>query len=72
MANAPIFIKIDEYKNVLDILAVLKKKIKEGKDVIAKINQLKNEEDSELESWSAELDELEKKAESIDRMLFRV
>ncbi len=70
--EAPIFIKIDEYRDVVDILALLKNKIKEGKALVARINDLKNEEDAELERWTAELDELERKVEGIDESLFKV
>jgi len=72
METAPVFVKIDEYKNVLDIIQVLRGKVREGKDVLAKIHQLKSEEDSELEEWSAELEEIEKRIDSIDKGLLRV
>ncbi len=72
METAPVFVKIDEYKNVLDIIQVLKGKVKEAKDILGKIDQLKSEEDSELEEWSAELEEIEKRIESIDKGLLRV
>jgi uncharacterized protein Yka (UPF0111/DUF47 family) len=72
METAPVFVKIDEYKNVLDIIQVLKGKIKEAKDVLEKVYQLKSEEDAELEEWSAELEEIEKRIDGIDRGLLRV
>jgi len=72
METAPVFVKIDEYKNVLDIVQVLKGKVKEGKDILEKIHQLKAEEDSELEEWTAELEEIEKRIDGIDRGLLRV
>jgi hypothetical protein len=72
METAPIFVKIDEYKNVLDIIQVLKGKIKDGKEILEKIHQLKAEEDAELEEWTAELAEIEKRIENIDRGLLRV
>ncbi len=70
--NAPIFIKIEQYKDVLDIISVLKNKIREGKDIVSKINQLKNEEDVQLGEWSSELEELEKRIELIDKSLVKV
>lgn len=72
MEQAPIFIKIDQYKNVLDIIEVLKAKVKEAKDQLAKIQQLKSQEDAELEEWYSELQEIEKKIEGIDKSLLRV
>ena len=72
MEKAPVFVKIDEYKNVLDILQVLKNKVSDGKSLLEKIHQLKAEEDSELEEWSAELEEIEKRIDGIDKSLLRV
>ena len=45
----PVFVRVDEYKDVLEIMNHIKTKIENAKDTLAKINQLKNEEDAELE-----------------------
>lgn len=70
IGKAPVFVKIDEYKDILDILELIKDKLGEAKRTLGNINALKNEEDSELELWSSTLNEIEKKVESIDRTLF--
>lgn len=70
MKEAPIFIKIDQYKDVLDILHLAKSKIREGKVLIEKINELKNAEDNELNAWQGSLEEVEKKVMFIDKSLF--
>jgi hypothetical protein len=70
--GAPVFIKIEEYKDTLDIIALLKNKIREGKEVIEKINRMKEEEDNEIASWSAELDEIAGKIDAIDKSLLKV
>ncbi|MBW3022978.1 hypothetical protein KY308_02655 [Candidatus Woesearchaeota archaeon] len=72
MEQAPIFIKIDQYKNVLDIIELLKAKVKEAKNQLGKIQQLKSEEDAELDEWSAELEEINKRIDGIDKSLLRV
>jgi len=72
METAPVFVKIDEYKNVLDIIQVLKGKVRESKNLLESLHKMKMEEDSELEEWSAELDEIEKRIESVDKNLLRV
>ncbi len=70
--GAPVFIKIDEYKDTLDIIALLKNKLNEGKEIIERINKMKEEEDNELATWSAELDEIASKIDSIDKSLLKV
>ena len=67
----PIYVKINEYKEVLEILGVIKDKISEAKEVLGKINELRNEEDAELELWHSGLDEVERKVEFVDRTLFQ-
>ena len=67
--QAPIFVKVDEYKDVLNILDLVKNKIREAKTTIHEINDLKNQEDSELALWANEISDIEKKVEFIDQTL---
>mgnify|MGYP006289295551 CR=1 FL=1 len=67
---APVFVKIDEYKEVLDLIDVIKGKLDEAKGKLDEINKLKDEEHRELEAWSANVADIEKKVERIDRTVF--
>ncbi len=69
-SQMPVFIKIEEYKKVLDILRVLRSKVNEANKTIARIDELKNNEDTELENWKASLKEIEDKIAAIDESLF--
>jgi hypothetical protein len=66
----PIFVKLDEYKDVLDILAMIKTKIGESKIILDKINDLKSEEENALGVWRHEIEEIERTVDSVDKMLF--
>lgn len=68
--ETPIFVRIDEYKEVLDVISLVKSKLKEAKSVLGKINELKNAEDSEIEIWTNELEEIERRIGFIDKTLF--
>lgn len=68
--GAKIFVKIDEYKEILNILNMLKSKLSDARDTLNKINELKNNEDAELDTWHTELEEVERKVEFIDKALF--
>jgi hypothetical protein len=70
MKEAPVFIKIDEYKDVLDIIELTKGKVEEARKLIEKINELKNAEDSELEEWKSAIDEVDKRIGFVDKTLF--
>lgn len=66
----PVFVKIDEYKDVLNIMNMIKSKLNDARATLAKINDLKNEEDAELELWHAGLEEIERKVDFVDKTLF--
>ena len=66
----PVFVKVDEYKDVLDLLNMIKTKVNDAREILNHINELKNEEDAELESWKLNIEDIEKKVEFIDHALF--
>ncbi len=67
--EAPVFVKIDDYKQVLDAVDLIKKNISEAKKVLAELNTLKDQENAELASWGSNLDEMEAKIEEMGRMM---
>lgn len=66
----PVFVRIDEYRDVLDVMNIIRNKLEEAKATITKINELKNEEDSELEIWRTGVEEIERKLAFVDKVLF--
>ncbi|MBW3011952.1 hypothetical protein KY311_02105 [Candidatus Woesearchaeota archaeon] len=70
MADMPIYVKIEEYRDVLDVLNMIKHKLSEAKETLAKINDLKNQEDLEIERWMAGLESVSRKVEAADKLLF--
>ena len=66
----PVYVRIDEYKDVLDVMNMIRNKIEDAKETLAKINELKNEEDAELELWHTGLEEVERKVVFVDKTLF--
>lgn len=68
--EASVFIKIEDYKTVLDIVDLVKKRIAEAHEILDKINEIKNKEDLEIDNWRSELDDVEKKVHFIDQTLF--
>jgi len=69
MDRMPVFIKIDEYDNVLNLVKLVRGKIDDAKETLLKINDLKNEEDHQLELWQNALTEVEKKVDFINQSL---
>ncbi len=70
MKEKNVFIKIDEYNDSLDIVALINEKVKEARLILGKLNDLKNQEDNELLAWKNSLDEVERKLKFINQSLF--
>lgn len=69
MEKMPVFVKVEEYEDAVNTLAALKSKMEAAKTTLIKINQLKQEEDSQLQSWQTALSEIENRLNSIDQFL---
>ncbi len=67
--NAPLFVKVEDYKGILSVLESLKDKLAEGKATLEKLQEIRREEDSEFAQWSTTLEEIEKRLDNIDREL---
>ena len=70
IGDAPVFVKIEDYKDILNTLEHIKDSVEEAKKVLVEINELKSNEDSHLEMWNDVLGEIEQKIESIDEDIF--
>jgi len=66
----PVFVKITDYKDVIDVIDLIRAKIKQVNGTLGKINELKNQEDAELEQWKNEINDIETKMNFIDKALF--
>ena len=66
----PVFVKIDDYKDVLDILSVIKNKLEDAKSLLHDIEDLKTKEDAEIESWKLSLGDVEDKVKFVNESLF--
>ncbi len=69
--GTPVFVKIDEYKEILDVMDLIKNKLDQVRSVLKKIEELKAQEDTEIQAWHNDLEEVEKKIAYIDGELFQ-
>ena len=69
MERMPVFVKVEEYETVIELVRTVRKRMDEAKETLARINDLKNEEDHQLEMWQNTLTEVEKKIDFIDHSL---
>lgn len=67
--DKPIFIKIENFKEIVSSLDLIEKKVKSIEQALIRLKKIKSKEDSELEEWEKQLREVKTKINNIDRKL---
>ena len=67
--ETPVFVKLDEYKDLTEIVNLAREKIQQAKGVLNRIQDLKAKEDAEIEAWENELTDMESRLSEIDKRL---
>ncbi len=71
-ALASVFIKIEAYKDVIDIMGLIKEKVPDIERALARITEIKAKEDAELASWKSSLESTEAKIADVNKSLFEL
>ena len=66
----PVYVKIDKYKDALTNFELIKKKLHETEVLLKKIKDTRAKEQTELELWEKELEDIKARIASIDARLF--
>ncbi|NQU79205.1 hypothetical protein HQ545_05560 [Candidatus Woesearchaeota archaeon] len=69
-ANGPRFIKTDDFRQVLEQIEDIKSKFKEEDDILFRITEIKNAQDSKFEDFRQSLEDMQRKLLFVDRSLF--
>lgn len=67
----PVFIKLDQYKEILNIVEVINKKVVNVKQNLSELEELKNKEEEEIMNWEKNMDEITHKMESLHEELYK-
>ncbi len=65
----PVFVKIDKYKEILDIVEVINKKVVNVKQLILQLDELKTKEEEDIMNWEKNMEEITHKIESLKEQL---
>ena len=68
--RGPIFIKVDDYRNVLESINIVRNKLNESDYIVEALNDLRNKVDAEFENWREDLEEMQRKVMYMDKVLF--
>jgi chromosome segregation ATPase len=67
--RAPVFVKVDEYKAIRDLLELIKQRLSQAKALLARVNELKQQEDAQIENWARDIEDVEERLNSVDKSL---
>ena len=62
----PVYVKIDDCKDIMDILTLTQEKLQKARYLLEKIHELKAQEDAAFDKWRSELDEVEARVRNVD------
>ena len=71
MMKAPVFVKVERYREVEETLAQIKAKIAEARDTLSKLSQIKAEEEHEMQTWNDDINQIEDKITTIEHSMAR-
>ena len=63
--NMPVYVKIDDYKEVLEVMSGLQENIANARNLLAQMEDIKSEEENELDTWKLGLDDIDEKLTSL-------
>jgi len=70
MENIPIYVKVDKYKELLEVLKTINAKLQAVDKTIDKINNLKSQEDEQLRQWTTNLADIKSRVEKINQAFY--
>ena len=70
MERKSLYVKVEDYKDIIDIMTLIRKKINDAKNILDSVNTLKQQEDAEIDQWNNSVNEIERKIDYLDKTLF--
>lgn len=67
--GAAVFVKVDDYKEIRNLVETLKSKLREAKSTLERVESLRTRESQELNNWRSTLEEVENRIRGIDSNL---
>jgi len=65
----PVFVKVEKYKEIMDIINVIDKKIGNVKQILSDLDELKSREDDEIANWQKNIEDVGRKLDSLKEEL---
>ncbi len=65
--DRPVFIRVEDTRDVNLMLALARNKLRDARDLMAKLQDLARQEAAEISTWQRELQLVKNKTENIDK-----
>jgi len=69
MEGMPVFVKIEKYDVVLELVEKVRSKLHDAEALLHQVEEMKNQEDAEIEKWKAALEEVGSKMNVVQQSL---
>jgi hypothetical protein len=66
------FLRVDDYAAILETTSMIKTGIKHSEDIFSRLNEIREEQEQELDQWRERLEDVQKKLTYVDKTLFKV
>jgi hypothetical protein len=66
---AQAFVSVDEYSKIMEHSNRVREKLSEAEDFVHRLDEIKAEEEKAFDKWRAQLEDVERKLEHIDRVI---
>jgi len=71
MSQAPVFVKIEEFKELTRVLKTIDSKLKDVEKSVAEIKSLREKEAEQINEWDSGIDDIKSKLVEINNELFQ-
>jgi hypothetical protein len=68
----PVFVQIDDYRDAMNNIEILKQKVREVEYVLDKLNDIKSQEQIEISNCETSLNKIKEKLIEVDKKLFEI
>lgn len=67
--RAPVFVRVEEYRAIRELMDTIHNRLTQAKTLLARVNELKQQEDAQIENWARDIEDVEERLSSVDKSL---
>ena len=68
----PVFVEVERFKDILDDLNSTRISLKDGVEIMSKLEEIRLEKDKNFDNWKSQLEDIQRKLIFIDKTLFEI